>query len=61
MRFILGIVLGVAVTVGAAYVRDSMSDTAANRKALVNWDVAGAIVGKAWTLAGEQLNKLTGK
>jgi len=61
VRFILGIIVGVAVAVGAAYVRDTMSDPAANQKSLVNWDVAGAIVGKAWTLAGEQLNKLTGK
>jgi len=59
MRFILGIIVGAALIVGAAYVRDKASDAA--QKPLVNWDVAAAMVTKASGFVGEQWNKLTGK
>ena len=59
MRFILGLIVGVALTVGGAYLHDTSAgpgplppapipDTAApplpERANIVNWDVVGAIV-----------------
>jgi hypothetical protein len=42
MRLILGIIIGCAITVGAAYVTDSMSSSAPEAKEqMVNWDVVG--------------------
>ena len=44
MRFLIGILFGVALTVGGAYLHDNVTvgrdAVAANRPALVNWDVA---------------------
>lgn len=47
MRFLLGFVLGVAVTIVAVYIMDSGS-TGTEEKRMVNWDVVG-----------EKLNTLT--
>ncbi len=48
MRFLSGLIIGIALTVMAAYVNDTMSTPAPNsetqtineRRPLVNWDVA---------------------
>jgi hypothetical protein len=37
MRLIFGIIVGVLLTIGAAYIHDSASD---NPSRIVNWDVA---------------------
>lgn len=47
MRLLLGIILGVLITVGAAYLYDSShaagtTTAAADQRPLVNWDVVGA-------------------
>ena len=39
MRFILGIIIGAALTVGGAYVADKTA--AASAQPMVNWDVVG--------------------
>jgi hypothetical protein len=45
MRVLIGIVLGVLLTVGAAYLYDSHNATTANansvQRPMVNWDVVG--------------------
>jgi len=58
MRFILGLILGAALTVGAAYVGDRLIGSA-TAKPIVNWDVVSATTSKMTTLAAEQWNKLT--
>jgi hypothetical protein len=44
MRLLLGIILGALLTVGAAFIADSMtsgdSASSAERHSIVNWDVA---------------------
>lgn len=40
MRFFLGILVGIALTIIAAYALDSGADGGAQKK-MVNWDVAG--------------------
>lgn len=45
MRFLLGLILGVALTVVAAFVMDQREKTVEKR--LVNWDVVGEKVGEA--------------
>ncbi len=43
MRLLLGMILGALLTVGAAFVADSMAsgDGGAEPRRIVNWDVAG--------------------
>jgi hypothetical protein len=48
MRFIQGIVIGIAITVGAAFVHDSMAPRDAvsgllEKQQIVNWDVLGRV------------------
>ena len=43
MRFILGVIVGVLLTVAGAYVRDSgtsSAETTSDMRPMVNWDVA---------------------
>jgi hypothetical protein len=56
MRFILGIIVGFAITVGVAYVTDA---TSADGK-MVNWDVVAKHVDTLTTLAKEGWRKITG-
>ena len=58
MRFIFGIVVGALLTVGVAYVGDTVIGSA-TAKPLVNWDVVGTATGKITSFAGEQWNKYT--
>jgi len=59
MRFILGIIVGCAITVGAAYVVDATSSSAADGK-MVNWDVVAKHVSSVTALAREGWKKITG-
>jgi hypothetical protein len=59
MRFILGIIVGCALTVGGAYIADSMSSPAAGGK-MVNWDVVSKNLDSVTTLAREGWKKITG-
>jgi hypothetical protein len=58
MRLFLGIILGVALTVGGAYVADSMAGTGAAR--MVNWDVVSKNVDDVKNAVREGWKKLTG-
>jgi hypothetical protein len=40
MRFFLGLLFGIALTIGGAYIIDSDADGVTQR-AMVNWDVVG--------------------
>jgi hypothetical protein len=60
MRFILGIIVGCAITVGAAYVADATSSSAAAGKPMVNWDVVAKNVSSVTALAREGWKKITG-
>ncbi len=44
MRFFFGLIVGCALTVGGAYVADTMSSPAAGAK-MVNWDVVAKNLG----------------
>ncbi len=52
MRFLLGLIVGVALTIGAAYVSDTMA-----AKPLVNCDVLGSTTGKIIGFATDQWQK----
>jgi hypothetical protein len=47
MRFLIGVIFGVALTVGAAYVHDNVNlgreAPAASRPMIVNWDVLAGL------------------
>jgi hypothetical protein len=58
MRAIIAFLLGIAVTVGAAYVHDSALAKPTD-KPLVNWDQLGGVTQGAIDSARNQWNKLT--
>jgi hypothetical protein len=58
MRSIIAFLLGIVVTVGAAYVRDS-STAGSTTKPIVNWDQLGDVTHDAIDAARNQWNKLT--
>lgn len=61
MRFIFGVVLGVVLTVGAAYYRDTEYASATAplpSRPLVNWDVAAEIGDNAARIVRRQLDGL---
>jgi hypothetical protein len=60
MRFILGIIVGCAITVGAAYVADATSSSAAAGKPMVNWDVVAKHFNSVTALAREGWKKISG-
>jgi hypothetical protein len=60
MRLILGIIIGCAITVGAAYVADATTSSAPDAKQMVNWDVVAKRVDRVTTLAREGWKKIAG-
>jgi len=58
MRGIISFVLGIAVTVGAAYVHDTAVAKPTD-KPLVNWDQVSGVTHDAIDAARSQWNKLT--
>lgn len=58
MRTIVGFLLGIAVTIGAAYVHDTAS-AGTDAKPLVNWDQVGGVTRDAVDAARSQWKKLT--
>jgi hypothetical protein len=48
MRFLLGMIIGALLTVGAAYVADSRADPLQGGR-MVNWDVVGQRLGDLTT------------
>ena len=59
MRLIVGIILGFAITVGGAYLADTVTsgDTA---RPMVNWDVVGKNLGGIAGFARDGWKKITG-
>ena len=64
MRVLIGIILGVILTVGGAYLYDSHSVTAANpsstQKPMVNWDVVSTKWNHLTERARAEWNRLAG-
>ena len=72
MRFIFGIIIGVALTLGAFYVHDSRVAAAAESTPgleppaaiadgeIVNWDVLGRVTREQIAFVRGQFNKLIG-
>ena len=70
MRVLFGIILGVALTVGAAFIADSWgtdgstngsSSTAVEHRKMVNWDVVGENMRIARERMQETWNKISHK
>jgi hypothetical protein len=59
MRFIFGIIVGCALTVGTAYVTDATSSSPPE-KPMVNWEVVAKHVDTVTALAREGWKKITG-
>jgi hypothetical protein len=57
MRLFLGLILGIALTMGGAYVSDSMAGDGAK---MVNWDVVGKNFEAVTNFAKESFKKITG-
>jgi len=60
MRLIFGIILGFALTVGGAYVADTMAAPGPTAKPLVNWDVVSKNLDAITSLAKEGWKKIVG-
>lgn len=63
MRLILGIILGILITIGGAYVHDSARSPAgatAAERPMVNWDVVNENFRALRTRIMTEWNKLTG-
>lgn len=64
MRLIFGMILGAALTVGAAYVVDTAakpSGSGTESRPMVNWDVVGRNVDSLTVAIKDGWNKLTSK
>ena len=66
MRFIQGIVIGIAITVGAAFMHDSVvpRDPVAGileKQQIVNWDVLGKVVNDQVKRAKDLWNQAFGR
>ena len=59
MRFIFGIIIGCALTVGVAYITDVTSGSP-SAKPMVNWDVVAQHVDAVTALAREGWKKIAG-
>jgi hypothetical protein len=60
MRFIFGLILGCLLTVGGAYVTDTMSPPGADAKPMVNWDVVAKNLDSVTALVKEGWKKIAG-
>jgi hypothetical protein len=58
MRFILGIIVGAALTVGAAYISDTTKPISA--QPMVNWDVVAKNLDSLSGFARESWKKISG-
>jgi hypothetical protein len=60
MRFIFGLIIGALLTIGGAYVADSMSSSDAAKRPMVNWDVVAKNLDSVTALAREGWKKIVG-
>ncbi len=63
MRFIFGIIVGAALTIGGAYLHDTSASSPGDpaRRALVNWDVARALVDAEMAFVRQLWAKVVGR
>ncbi|HET6379278.1 MAG TPA: hypothetical protein VFG05_13370 [Methylocella sp.] len=65
MRIFFGIIVGILLTIGAAYVSDALRDTSgaegAAARPLVNWDVAGEDFKNFSSAVQDRWARLTGR
>ena len=59
MRFLSGVIIGVALTIGGAYVHDITA--ADSQKPFVNWDSVGTSTRAAAVVVREKWDQLTAK
>jgi len=61
MRLLFGIVIGAALTIGAAYVHDTkVRGPLAEQRQLVNWEVANDLTRDAYDSIRDQIREWTG-
>jgi hypothetical protein len=62
MRLLLGLILGVALTIGAAYLHDSNAarDGLGPPRNIVNWEVATEAVEQSMQRLRREISRLTG-
>jgi hypothetical protein len=60
MRFIFGLIVGCLLTIGGAYMADSMSSRGAESRPMVNWDVVAKNWDSVTALAREGWRKIVG-
>lgn len=66
MRFLLGMIVGAALTIGGTYVYDSrvydtrLSESAAVERPMVNWDVVGRNWNEFTARVRDEWNRLVG-
>ena len=60
MRLILGIILGAALTIGGAYISNSMNGNSPTARPMVNWDVVSKNVDVLSEFVRDSWKKLTG-
>ncbi|MBV8848799.1 MAG: hypothetical protein JOZ16_04355 [Methylobacteriaceae bacterium] len=60
MRFALGLIVGVLITIAAAYLRDAAQPTGAEARPMVNWDVVDHSVHDLSETVRDQWARLVG-
>ena len=60
MRLIFGMILGSALTIGAAYIADSTDRGSATARPMVNWDIVAKNVDSLTELARNGWKKIAG-
>ena len=60
MRLLFGIILGVALTVGSAYMADQSNGRGTDARPMVNWDVVAKNVDQLTTMARDGWRRIVG-
>jgi hypothetical protein len=60
MRFAVGVIVGVLITIAAVYLRDAALPSGADARPMVNWDVVDRSVRDLSETMREQWARLTG-
>jgi len=66
MRFIQGIIIGIAITIGAAFIHDTVvqpdpSAPLLQKQQIVNWDVLGRVANRQMARAKSLWNQAFGR
>jgi hypothetical protein len=60
MRFVIGVIVGVLITIAAAYLRDAALPSGADARPMVNWEVVDRSVHELSETVREQWTRLVG-